>query len=117
SGTASASGTPRGWVAPSWFASRDDLREIVRFQRCAAHQRAVDVRLTEQVGGVLGLDRPAVLDAHRVRHLSARELAQEPADLPVHLLRLRGGGGLAGADGPDRLVGDGAAADLPAREA
>src|SRR3954462_1794089 len=117
SGTASASGTPRESDSASWLCPRYDLRKIVRLERGPAHQRAVDVGLREQVGRVVRLDRSAVLDADRIRHLCAAQLAQEPADLAVHLLRLRGGGHLAGADGPHRLVGAGAAADLLAGEA
>ena len=51
------------------------------------------------------------------------QLAEDGADGGVDLLRLRGGGGLAGADGPDRLVGQGdrgqrlGAAARPARRA
>ena len=40
----------------------DDHGESVGFQRGAAHQRAVDVRLGEQLCGVLVVHRTAVLD-------------------------------------------------------
>lgn len=40
----------------------DDHGESVGFQRGAAHQRAVDIRLGEQLCGVLVVHRTAVLD-------------------------------------------------------
>src|SRR6202171_272885 len=99
-------------VPPLSFCSCDNPGEVVHLERRAPDERAVDVRLTEQLGGVVRLDAPAVLDAHRLGGLGTSHLAQEPADLPVHFLRLAGGGGLAGADGPDRLVREGQLADL-----
>ena len=75
------------------FANR---RERVDVERGTADERAVDVGLGEELGGVVGLDRAAVED---------RDVDQA-ADERVRLLRLLGRRGLAGADRPDRLVGD-----------
>ncbi len=44
----------------------DDRGEVGRVEGRAADQGAVDVGLTEQLGGVVGLDRAAVEDAHLV---------------------------------------------------
>ena len=59
----------------------------------------------QQLGGVGRLDRAAVEDPHLVGG-SAAVLAHGVADEGARLLRLLGGGGAAGADRPDRLVGD-----------
>ena len=66
------------------------------FKRRAAHERAVDVGLGEELRGVLRLDRAAVEDRD----------VEKPADERVRLLRLLGGRRLAGADRPDGLVGE-----------
>ena len=58
----------------------------------------------EQLGGVAGLDRAAVEDPHLVGGRAAR--AQHVADERARLLGLLGGRDAAGADRPDRLVGD-----------
>src|SRR5207237_235685 len=89
----------------------DDVCEVLALQARAADQRPVDVRLAEQVFGILGLHRSAVLDAHRVGDPGARQIAQQAADLRMDLLRLRRGRRLPRADRPDRLVSDGAGAD------
>src|SRR5207302_10583131 len=73
--------------------SCDDAGEVLCLERRAAHQRAVDVGLGQELGGVLGLDRAAVLDPHGFGCRRAGPPAHEPADLPVHLLGLGGGRG------------------------
>ena len=70
-----------------------------------ADQGAVHVGLGHDVDDVAGLHRAAVLDAHRVRGGRADEFADPGADRPADLLGVLGGGHLAGADRPDRLVG------------
>ena len=71
-------------------------RERFHVQRGAADERAVDALLREQLLGVLGLDRAAVEHRH----------VEQALDERVRLARLLGRRGLAGADRPDRLVGD-----------
>ena len=70
--------------------------EGVGLERRATDEGAVDRRLREELGGVLGLDRAAV--EHRQ--------VEQALDEAVRLLGQRGRGGLAGADRPDRLVCD-----------
>ena len=53
----------------------DDRGEVGRVEAGAADQRAVDVGLSQQLGGVAGLDRAAVEDAHRIGVAAA--LAQQ----------------------------------------
>ena len=63
---------------------------------CAADERAVDVGLRQQLRGVLGLDRAAV--EHRT--------VEQRLDERVRVLRHLGRRRQAGADRPDRLVGE-----------
>ncbi len=62
--------------------------------------------LGKEFGGVAGLDAAAVLDADAFGGGMAEPGAQDFADPLVGLLGLCGRRGLAGADGPDRFVGD-----------
>src|SRR5205085_1438189 len=68
--------------------------EGVDVERGAAHERAVDVRLREELGGVVGLDRAAVENGRVEQRLDER----------VRFLRHLRRRGEAGADRPDRLV-------------
>src|SRR3989338_3583885 len=80
-------------------------QELVGLEALAAHKRAVDVRLGHKLVYVIGLHGTAVKHAHgfgvglavNALHLFAHE--------NMGVLRLVGCGGLAGADGPDGLVG------------
>src|SRR4051794_5131637 len=82
----------------------DDCGEVGRVEAGTADQGAVDVGLPEQLGGVVRLDRAAVEDPHLIGGSAA--LAQRVADEGAYLLRLLGSCGAAGADRPDRLIGD-----------
>ena len=68
----------------------------------------------EELRRVVGLDAAAVEDAASRRRAACAAL-QLRAQQRMHRLRLLGRGGLAGADGPDRLVGDDAAGDAMRR--
>ena len=57
-------------------------------------------------GGVFGGDTAPVQDEQAVRRLRGDQPAGVGTDLGAHLLGLLGGGGAAGPDRPDRLVGD-----------
>jgi aminoglycoside phosphotransferase family enzyme len=83
----------------------DDAGEVVGIEARAADEGAVDVGLGHQLGGVARLHRPAVLDAHRAA-ASRRRPRHRGAHVGAHGLGVVGRGGLAGADGPDGLVGD-----------
>ena len=88
------------------YAGRADGDEIGGHQRGAADQPAVDVRLGEKFLGVAGLDAAAVenLDDRRQPPASAcATRARISACTSCACGRRRG---LAGTDGPDRLVGD-----------
>ena len=80
--------------------------EVLRHQARASDQPAVDVGLREELGGVLGLHRAAVLDPHRLGHVVAVHLGDDGADAGVGLLGHRRRRRAAGADRPDRLVRD-----------
>ncbi len=83
-----------------------ELQERIGLQRGAADQGAVDVGEGHQALDVVGLDAAAVEDAQRVRDGLAVLRGDPRADEGVDLLGLLGGRDLAGADRPDRLVGD-----------
>ena len=93
-----------GWdLFQSCFYRRGDRREAVRVEARAADQRAVDVGLGHQLADVVGLDGPAVLDPE------GRRVEGPGRDRPHVGVRLLGDlrrRGAAGADRPDRLVGD-----------
>src|SRR5699024_10208169 len=84
----------------------DDHGEVGRLQGSAADQAAVHVLLAYQLVAVLGVHAAAVLDGGGLGHGLAVQLADHLADLGADLLGLVCGRGLAGADGPDGLVGD-----------
>ncbi len=67
----------------------DDHGESVGFQRGAANQRAVDVRLREQLCGVLVVHRAAVLDDDFSGNRGI-VFGDVVTDKFVHGLRLRG---------------------------
>src|ERR1700749_3597761 len=89
---------------PSLLGGLDEGREALRAERRTADQGAVDVGEGEELLRVPRLDRAAVEDPHRVGLRAAP--AQHVADERARLLGLLGGRDLAGADRPDRLVGD-----------
>ena len=80
--------------------------EGVGLEGGTADEGTVDVLLLEEAGDVLGLGRAAVEDADAIGGLLAKDLGQGLADGAADLLGVIGRGGLAGADGPDGLVGD-----------
>src|ERR1044072_634018 len=90
----------------SLVAEAHDLDELVRVQRGSAHQRAVDVGLRHDLRDVPGLHGTPVLDADSVGGLLGVQLGELAADRRADLLRVVGAADLAGADGPDPLVGD-----------
>ena len=86
-----------------------------RLEGSTANQEAVNVGLLGELLAVLLADGAAVEDAGLVRGLLADVVLEPLADAGVDLLGLLLGGDLAGANGPDGLVGDddlGPVADL-----
>src|SRR3546814_12420228 len=67
-------------------------------------QRAIDIGHRHQFGSIVGLDRTTIEDAETGALVEARQ--QVPADFGMHLGDLRRGRRAAGADCPDRLVGE-----------
>src|SRR3954468_279948 len=102
--------------AYSLVAEAHDLDELVRVQRGAADQGAVDVGLRHDLGDVAGLDGAAVLDADLVGQILGVQLGDLATDGGADLLGVLGAADLAGADGPDRLVGDDDGLGLLGRE-
>src|SRR5699024_1921760 len=70
------------------------------------------VRLRHDRGDVTGLHRAAVEHAHGSGHLGGVQLGEPGTDRGTHFLGVLRGGHLAGADRPDRLVGDGGAGSV-----
>jgi hypothetical protein len=77
-----------------------------RLQAGTANQETVDIGLLGQLAAVLLADGATVDDADVLRGLGGDVVAEPLADGGVDLLGLLGGSDLAGADGPDRLVGN-----------
>ena len=99
------------------FGLGDRLHDVgdLRLEGRAAHQEAVDVRERRELGRVLSIRAAAVLDADRVRR-GAVDVCRDPfSDTFMRFLRLLRGSRFAGADGPDRLVGDDDIAPLQVR--
>ena len=100
----------RGRRAGTLIARRpavDDLpRTSSASRRGAADQRAVDVGQREQLGGVVGLQRAAVEDPHAPCPAALSKPWTSARTKRDRVLRLLGRGRQAGADRPDRLVGD-----------
>src|SRR5262249_44531575 len=84
----------------------NDGEKIVGLEARSPHQRPIDVGLTEQRRRVVRLDAAPVLDDEHLRRRVAAQLADAFADEGVCILRLLRRRVDAGADGPDRLVGD-----------
>src|SRR6476661_4241960 len=83
-----------------------DRRELGRVDGRPADEGAVDVLLGHDRRDVVRLDAAAVEHAHAVGDVTAVELGEQGTDRRADLLRVLGSRDLAGADGPDRLVGD-----------
>ena len=79
----------------------DDLADLGLEGR-SAHQKAVDVRVVRELGGVLGCRGAAVLDADFLRRLLVNIFLDPVSDTFVCLLGLGRRGRDAGPDGPSR---------------
>src|SRR3954451_5818675 len=95
----------------------DDLEEAADVEAGAAEERAVDVGQRRQFADVVRLDAAAVEDVALIGGGAAEPLAQARADVRVRLAGLRRRRVAAGADRPDRLVGNHERGDLIAAEA
>src|SRR5438067_11733090 len=89
-----------------------DAREIIRVEAGAANERAVDVVLRHQLGGVRWLHRSAVLDPHRLAGLVPVLAPYGVADRRDGCLRVSSCCRAPGADGPYGFVRDHESAHL-----
>jgi hypothetical protein len=94
-----------GWLARVRFSgSPDDGQKILRHQARPADQSATDLRQCQDFRGITGLHRTTIKNARlgggrpRPRQFRANEA--------VHRGDIVSGRDLAGADGPNRLIGD-----------
>ena len=79
----------------------NDFHEIGGFEAGAANERAVDIRLAEEFGGVIAFDRSAVQDADRLSRVFAVKFGVRlPDRFNDGLVRLVPGRGEAGANRP-----------------
>src|SRR5207253_2841246 len=72
----------------------------------AANQRAVDVRLLDELPDITTRNASAIENAGRPGDAVAEELTQHPTDQLDDVVGARTGRGAPGANGPDRLIGD-----------
>jgi len=84
----------------------DDAGKTYGFQTGPAYQGAVDVRLAEQVSGVLGFHAATILDPYLGGNAGLELPGQQRPDQGVNLLGLSGGGIAAGPDRPNGFVGN-----------
>ena len=94
-------------TAPTPYRTLDDIEERAGIKARPSDQETVEVRPGEQVRGVVRLDRPAVEDPQVAGRVGAEALRHRRPQQGVRLLGQIGGRGPPGADGPDRLVGEG----------
>ena len=97
---------------PSGF---NNIEKGLRVETCAADEGSIDIGLGHKVGSVLWFDATAVKDADGGSS-GPKERDKELSNLLMDIVGLLGGGYLAGADGPDRLVGDDQLLELVGRE-
>ena len=84
----------------------DDGGERVWLEAGAADEGSVNLFLAHEGGGIVRLDASAVEDAHFGGDCLAEEFCHFSADHFVRVGGHLGRRGLAGADGPNRLIGD-----------
>src|SRR5699024_5769407 len=84
----------------------DEAGELCTVEARSADQPAVYVWLLHQLADGFPLHGAAVEDPDASGDLLPSQLSERLADRGADLLRIRGGGDLAGADGPDGLVGE-----------
>src|SRR5437879_7477074 len=91
-------------TASSRSGSGQDCQELIRLQRGATDQTAVDIRHREQLVRIAGLHAASIENA-RGGSDSSIPRPDTGADELVHILRLLGCGVATGADRPHRFVG------------
>ena len=94
----------------------DDVHELLGFQSSTADEAAVDIGLGQQLSSVLGVHAAAILNGDAAGHAGTVQATDGSTDVGADLAGLLSSGGLAGADGPDGLIGDDAAAQFLSRD-
>src|SRR3712207_4709895 len=116
---------PNGGVARSRSGERSEIGHVVEaadptelggVQARAPDEAPVDVGLGHDAGDVRRLHRAAVLDADRLAGGFTPRLGDPAPESGADLLGVVGRRDLAGADRPDRFVGDDQATDLVGAE-
>ena len=102
----------RAQASHGQFTVPADPDELTGIEAGPADQRTVNVWLRHDRSDVVGLHRPAIQDTHIEGHIVPVNRGNPLPDRLAHLLRVLRRGHLAGADRPDRLVGDDQAGDL-----
>ena len=92
------------WLSHS--EGKSDADEVVSLEGCATDEATVDVRLCKELLGIGWLAGTAVKYGGVVSNLGTEHLGEKAADVGVDFLCLVSGSGLAGSDGPYRLVSD-----------
>ena len=87
---------------PSGF---NNIEKGLGVETCAADEGSIDIGLGHEVGGILRFDTAAVEDTDGGSG-GPKERDKELSNLLMDFVGLFGGGYFAGADGPDRFVGD-----------
>lgn len=84
----------------------DDAGKVLGLERGSADEAAVNIRLGQELIAVLIVHAAAVKDADSPCGARIIHAADYGTDLAADRLGLLGGGGTAGAYGPDGFVGD-----------
>ena len=74
----------------------DDVHKLLGLQGGTADEAAVDVRLGQQLSGVLGIHAAAVLNGDAAGHAGTVQATDGSTDVGADLTGLLGSGGLAG---------------------
>src|SRR5713226_5422966 len=83
-----------------------DSSKLSGIETSTADERAIHFADGEQLADVLWRHAPSVEDRHAPASLVPPQRRDPFSNVPMRLTGLRGRGGLAGPDRPDRLVGD-----------
>ena len=84
----------------------NDSAECFGIQACPADQRAVDIRHFHELRDIVRLYASAIQNSDGVGERCAKIFFNQRPDIPMDLLGLIRGGRFAGADGPNRFIGD-----------
>src|SRR5262249_20068896 len=89
----------------TWSRSHD-RGEVLGLQARSAHQGAVDLRLPQELGGIVRFDAAAILDTPTRGGVLSEQPPDLCADVPADPIRLLRRAYLSRSDRPTRLVGE-----------